>query len=154
MKSNEKKCISLTQMTGMPGICALLFYQPATIYRRCIGSYFRPAKKKRVKIYEKFVKENDVLQEYLSYPSTVEDIKFKGLLAEQAGASLISIVADVYGCQITIPSLYSFRATNVELARQIKEIVKIPVCLTGRIDDVQQADRMFIDEKACLERGG
>jgi len=88
--------------------------------------------------------------DYIESGTTVEDTKFFAQLAEQAGASLISISAGVYGYPVTIPSLYSPRAMNVEFAGQIKEGVKIPVCVVGRIDDTRLAARILTDGKADL----
>ncbi|MDD5722868.1 MAG: FAD-dependent oxidoreductase [Syntrophales bacterium] len=81
---------------------------------------------------------------------TIEDSKLTARLAEQAGASLINVSGGVYGYPITIPSLYSPPAIYAEYAAQIKEVIKIPVCVAGHIDDIQSADRMVRDGKVDL----
>lgn len=79
---------------------------------------------------------------------TPQDTMFFARQAEQAGLSLISLSAGVYGAPYMIPPSYLPRGLNVEVARQVKQVVKIPVCVAGRIDDAQLAEQILEDRKA------
>ncbi|MGV8057020.1 MAG: FAD-dependent oxidoreductase [Smithellaceae bacterium] len=88
--------------------------------------------------------------DYIEGGLTVEDAVLIARLAEQAGASLISVSAGVYGYPVTIPPLYSPRALNADFAGQIKAALKTPVCVVGRIDTPQLAAQILKDGKADL----
>ncbi|MGV8057348.1 MAG: FAD-dependent oxidoreductase [Smithellaceae bacterium] len=88
--------------------------------------------------------------DYIEGGVTVEDTKFIAPLLEEAGASLISLSAGVYGYPVTIPCLYSPPGLNVEFAGQIKETLRIPVCVAGRIHNAQLAEQILREGKADL----
>ncbi|MGV8058571.1 MAG: FAD-dependent oxidoreductase [Smithellaceae bacterium] len=88
--------------------------------------------------------------DYIEGGQTIEDTVSIARLIEQAGVSMISLSAGVYGYPVTIAPFYSPRAMNADLARQVKAAVKIPVCVAGRIDSAPLAAQIITEGKADL----
>lgn len=88
--------------------------------------------------------------DYIEGGTTIEETVETARIIEQAGASLINLSAGVYGYPVTIPSLYSQAGLNVEMAARIKKAVNIPVCVAGRIDSVQLAERILSEDKSDM----
>ncbi|OGO03449.1 MAG: hypothetical protein A2Y72_01850 [Chloroflexi bacterium RBG_13_53_26] len=72
-------------------------------------------------------------------------------LLEEAGADLISVSGGAYGSYpVIVPPYDQPRGCNVPLAKGIKEVVKVPVAVAGRLDDPWLADEVLLSGKADL----
>ncbi len=72
-------------------------------------------------------------------------------LLEEAGADLVSVSAGAYGSYpVIVPPYDQARGCNVPLAKAVKEAVKVPVAVSGRLDDPFIADEVLVSGKADL----
>ena len=73
------------------------------------------------------------------------------VLLEEAGANLIGISSGAYGSYpVIVPPYDQPRGCNVQLAGAVKEVVKVPVAVAGRLDDPFVADDVLVSGKADL----
>jgi len=70
-------------------------------------------------------------------------------LLEEAGADMIGVSGGAYGSYpVIVPPYDQPRGCNVPLAAAIKEVVKVPVAVAGRLDDPFIADEVLVSGKA------
>jgi len=82
---------------------------------------------------------------------TVEESKVIAQLAEEAGASMLNISGGVnQSYPVIIAPFYTPEALYVEAAAEIKRVVKIPVCVAGRINHPELAEQILQQGKVEL----
>jgi 2,4-dienoyl-CoA reductase-like NADH-dependent reductase (Old Yellow Enzyme family)/thioredoxin reductase len=87
--------------------------------------------------------------DYMENGWTLEDSKRLAPLIEKAGAAYLHVSAGVYGSkELTIPSMYREQGCFVHLAKEIKEVVSIPVVAVGRIKDPKLAEKILQEGSA------
>lgn len=85
--------------------------------------------------------------DYMEGGSTVEDAKLAAAEFEKAGIDILDISGGL--CRYTVPSLPS-QSFFAPLSHAVKQVIKIPVILTGGISDVKTAEQLLHDGKADL----
>jgi 2,4-dienoyl-CoA reductase-like NADH-dependent reductase (Old Yellow Enzyme family)/thioredoxin reductase len=87
--------------------------------------------------------------DYIPGGVTVEIARQTARLLEEAGADMISISGGAYGSYpVIVPPYDQPRGGNVPLAAAVKEVVKVPVAVAGRLDDPSVADEALVSGKA------
>lgn len=82
---------------------------------------------------------------------TVEESKVIAQLAQEAGVSMLNISGGVNrSYPLTIPPFYAPEALYVEPAAEIKKVVRIPVCVAGRISRPELAEQILQQGKVDL----
>ena len=82
--------------------------------------------------------------DYVEGGWTITDAKKLAPLIEKKGAAYLHVSAGVYGSkELTIPSMYREQGCFVHLAKEIKEVVSIPVAAVGRIKDPKLAEKIL-----------
>jgi 2,4-dienoyl-CoA reductase-like NADH-dependent reductase (Old Yellow Enzyme family) len=85
--------------------------------------------------------------DYMEGGSTIEDSKIAAKEFEKAGVGILDISGGFNG--FIVPG-FNGNAYFESLTQSIKEVVDIPVILTGGITEAQVAEQLLIDEKADL----
>jgi len=87
--------------------------------------------------------------DYMPGGVTVDMARQTAKLLEQAGADMIGVSGGAYGSYpVIVPPYDQPRGCNVPLAAAIKELVKVPVAVAGRLDDPLVADEVLVSGKA------
>jgi thioredoxin reductase len=82
---------------------------------------------------------------------TIEDSRRIASLLELHGVDLVSVSAGINGSYpLTIPPYYAAAACFADLGKEIKEVVKMPVVVAGRIHEMNLAQRLLDENKADL----
>jgi 2,4-dienoyl-CoA reductase-like NADH-dependent reductase (Old Yellow Enzyme family) len=85
--------------------------------------------------------------DYMENGSTVEDAKVAAIEFQKAGVDILDISGGL--CGFAVPGLEG-QGYFSELTQPIKEVVSIPVILTGGITDAQAAEDLLLSGKADL----
>jgi 2,4-dienoyl-CoA reductase-like NADH-dependent reductase (Old Yellow Enzyme family)/thioredoxin reductase len=89
--------------------------------------------------------------DYIEGGQTIKDIKEMLPFFEEKGIDAISVSAALYpSIDRVIPPIYSPRGCNVPLAREIKQVVKVPVITVGRITSLAMAEETIKEGSADL----
>ncbi len=89
--------------------------------------------------------------DYMPGGTTVDMARETAALLVQAGADMIGVSGGAYGSYpVIVPPYDQPRGCNVPLAAAIKEAVKVPVSVAGRLDDPLIADRVLVSGQADL----
>jgi 2,4-dienoyl-CoA reductase-like NADH-dependent reductase (Old Yellow Enzyme family)/thioredoxin reductase len=87
--------------------------------------------------------------DYMPGGTTVDMARQTAKLLEEAGADMIGVSGGAYGSYpVIVPPYDQPRGSNVPLAAAIKEVVKVPVAVAGRLDDPFIADDVLVSGKA------
>jgi 2,4-dienoyl-CoA reductase-like NADH-dependent reductase (Old Yellow Enzyme family)/thioredoxin reductase len=87
--------------------------------------------------------------DYMAGGTTVDMARQTAQLLEDAGADMIGVSGGAYGSYpVIVPPYDQPRGSNVPLAAAIKEVVKVPVAVAGRLDDPFIADEVLVSGKA------
>jgi 2,4-dienoyl-CoA reductase-like NADH-dependent reductase (Old Yellow Enzyme family)/thioredoxin reductase len=87
--------------------------------------------------------------DYMPGGVTVDMARQTAKLLEEAGADMIGVSGGAYGSYpVIVPPYDQPRGCNVPLAAAIKEVVKVPVAVAGRLDDPLVADEVLVTGKA------
>ncbi len=87
--------------------------------------------------------------DYMPGGTTVDMARQTAKLLEEAGANMIGVSGGAYGSYpVIVPPYDQPRGSNVPLAAAIKEVVKVPVAVAGRLDDPFVADEALVSGKA------
>jgi 2,4-dienoyl-CoA reductase-like NADH-dependent reductase (Old Yellow Enzyme family)/thioredoxin reductase len=87
--------------------------------------------------------------DYMPGGTTVDMARQTAKLLEEAGADMIGVSGGAYGSYpVIVPPYDQPRGCNVPLAAAIKEVVKVPVAVAGRLDDPFVADEVLVSGKA------
>jgi len=87
--------------------------------------------------------------DYMPGGTTVDMAQQTAKLLEEAGANMIGVSGGAYGSYpVIVPPYDQPRGSNVPLAAAIKEVVKVPVAVAGRLDDPFIADDVLVSGKA------
>jgi len=87
--------------------------------------------------------------DYMPGGTTVDMACQTAKLLEEAGANMIGVSGGAYGSYpVIVPPYDQPRGCNVPLAAAIKEVVKMPVAVAGRLDDPFIADEVLVSGKA------
>jgi len=87
--------------------------------------------------------------DYMPGGTTVDMARQTAKLLEEAGANMIGVSGGAYGSYpVIVPPYDQPRGSNVPLAAAIKEVVKVPVAVAGRLDDPFIADEVLVSGKA------
>ena len=87
--------------------------------------------------------------DYMPGGTTVDMARQTAKLLEEAGANMIGVSGGAYGSYpVIVPPYDQPRGCNVPLAAAIKEMVKVPVSVAGRLDDPFVADDVLVSGKA------
>jgi 2,4-dienoyl-CoA reductase-like NADH-dependent reductase (Old Yellow Enzyme family) len=85
--------------------------------------------------------------DYMDGGTTIEDTKIAALEFQKAGIDILDITGGL--CGYSVPGLAG-QGYFAELTQPIKEVVSIPVILTGGITEVQAAEELLSSGKADL----
>ena len=85
--------------------------------------------------------------DYMEGGSTIEDSKIAALAFEKAGVDILDISGGF--CGYTVPGS-KVQGYFSSLTEGIKEVVSIPVILTGGITEAQAAEKLLLEGKADL----
>jgi 2,4-dienoyl-CoA reductase-like NADH-dependent reductase (Old Yellow Enzyme family)/thioredoxin reductase len=89
--------------------------------------------------------------DYMPGGVTVDMARQTAKLLEEAGADMIGVSGGAYGSYpVIVPPYDQPRGCNVPLAAAVKEVVKVPVAVAGRLDDPLVADEVLVSGKADL----
>lgn len=89
--------------------------------------------------------------DYMPGGTTVDMARQTAALLVEAGADMIGVSGGAYGSYpVIVPPYDQPRGGNVPLAAAIKEAVKVPVSVAGRLDDPLIADGVLVSGKADL----
>ena len=89
--------------------------------------------------------------DYMPGGTTVDMARQTAALLVEAGADMIGVSGGAYGSYpVIVPPYDQPRGCNVPLAAAIKEAVKVPVSVAGRLDDPLIADGVLVSGKADL----
>jgi NADPH-dependent 2,4-dienoyl-CoA reductase/sulfur reductase-like enzyme len=89
--------------------------------------------------------------DYMAGGTTVEMARQTAKLLEGAGADMIGVSGGAYGSYpVIVPPYDQPRGCNVPLAAAIKQVVKVPVSVAGRLDDPFIADKVLVSEQADI----
>lgn len=89
--------------------------------------------------------------EYVTGGRTIEDTKTIVPYLEEAGISYVHVTAGVYRTfDAVIQSMYCAHAWIADLAKEVKEVTKLPVITVGRYNDMRVADTVLACGKADL----
>jgi 2,4-dienoyl-CoA reductase-like NADH-dependent reductase (Old Yellow Enzyme family)/thioredoxin reductase len=89
--------------------------------------------------------------DYISGGVTPDMARETALLLERAGADLIGVSGGAYGSYpVIVPPYDQPRGCNADLAGAVKQAVKVPVAVAGRLDDPLIADGVLLAGKADL----
>ena len=87
--------------------------------------------------------------DYMPGGVTVDMARQTAKLLEEAGADMIGVSGGAYGSYpVIVPPYDQPRGCNVPLAAAVKEVVKVPVAVAGRLDDPFVADEVLVSGKA------
>jgi len=87
--------------------------------------------------------------DYIPGGTTVDMARETAKLLDEAGADMIGVSGGAYGSYpVIVPPYDQPRGCNVPLAAAIKEMVKVPVSVAGRLDDPFVADDVLVSGKA------
>jgi 2,4-dienoyl-CoA reductase-like NADH-dependent reductase (Old Yellow Enzyme family)/thioredoxin reductase len=87
--------------------------------------------------------------DYMPGGVTVDMARQTAKLLEEAGADMVGVSGGAYGSYpVIVPPYDQPRGCNVPLAAAIKEVVKVPVAVAGRLDDPLVADEVLVTGKA------
>ncbi len=87
--------------------------------------------------------------DYMPGGVTVDIARQTAKLLEEAGADMIGVSGGAYGSYpVIVPPYDQPRGCNVPLAAAVKEVVKVPVAVAGRLDDPFVADEVLVSGKA------
>ena len=87
--------------------------------------------------------------DYMPGGTTVDMARQTAALLVEAGADMIGVSGGAYGSYpVIVPPYDQPRGCNVPLAAAIKELVKVPVSVAGRLDDPFIADGVLVSGKA------
>jgi 2,4-dienoyl-CoA reductase-like NADH-dependent reductase (Old Yellow Enzyme family)/thioredoxin reductase len=87
--------------------------------------------------------------DYMPGGTTVDMARQTAKLLEEAGADMIGVSGGAYGSYpVIVPPYDQPRGCNVPLAAAVKEVVKVPVAVAGRLDDPFIADEVLVSGKA------
>ncbi|MBN2098843.1 MAG: FAD-dependent oxidoreductase [Dehalococcoidia bacterium] len=87
--------------------------------------------------------------DYMPGGTTVDMARQTAKLLEEAGADMIGVSGGAYGSYpVIVPPYDQPRGCNVPLAAAVKEVVKVPVAVAGRLDDPFVADEVLLSGKA------
>jgi 2,4-dienoyl-CoA reductase-like NADH-dependent reductase (Old Yellow Enzyme family)/thioredoxin reductase len=87
--------------------------------------------------------------DYMLGGTTVDMARQTAKLLEEAGANMIGVSSGAYGSYpVIVPPYDQPRGSNVPLAAAIKEVVRVPVAVAGRLDDPFVADEVLVSGKA------
>lgn len=86
--------------------------------------------------------------DYMDGGSTIEDSKIAAREFEKAGVSIIDVSGGF--CGYNVPGLTGNQGYFSSLTQGIKEVVSIPVILTGGITEAHAAERLLSEGKADL----
>ena len=87
--------------------------------------------------------------DYMPGGTTVDMARQTARLLEEAGADMIGVSGGAYGSYpVIVPPYDQPRGCNVPLAAAIKEVVRVPVAVAGRLDDPFIADEVLVSGKA------
>jgi 2,4-dienoyl-CoA reductase-like NADH-dependent reductase (Old Yellow Enzyme family)/thioredoxin reductase len=87
--------------------------------------------------------------DYMPGGTTVDMARQTAKLLEEAGANMIGVSGGAYGSYpVIVPPYDQPRGCNVPLSAAIKEVVKVPVAVAGRLDDPFIADEVLVSGKA------
>ena len=81
---------------------------------------------------------------------SLDDAKRFARILEAAGADIISVTTGPPGVYFVPPAVLFERGSMVPLAKEIKQVVKVPVLTAGRIDSLAMANRILEEGKADL----
>ncbi len=89
--------------------------------------------------------------DYMPGGTTPDMARQTAALLVEAGADMIGVSGGAYGSYpVIVPPYDQPRGSNVPLAAAIKEVVKVPVSVAGRLDDPLIADGVLVAGKADL----
>lgn len=89
--------------------------------------------------------------EHVTGGRTIEDTKTIVPYLAQAGINYVHVTAGVYrSFDAVIPSMYCPHAWIADLAREVKQVVDIPVITVGRVNDPRIAENILASGKADL----
>ncbi len=89
--------------------------------------------------------------DYMPGGTTADMARQTAALLVEAGADMIGVSGGAYGSYpVIVPPYDQPRGCNVPLAAAIKEAVKVPVSVAGRLDDPLIADGVLVSGKADL----
>ena len=87
--------------------------------------------------------------DYMPGGTTVDMARQTAKLLEEAGVDMIGVSGGAYGSYpVIVPPYDQPRGCNVPLAAAVKEAVKVPVAVAGRLDDPLIADEVLVSGKA------
>ncbi len=87
--------------------------------------------------------------DYMPGGTTADLARETAALLVEAGADMIGVSGGAYGSYpVIVPPYDQPRGCNVPLAAAIKELVKVPVSVAGRLDDPFIADGVLVSGKA------
>ncbi|MBA8982834.1 NADH:flavin oxidoreductase [Clostridium saccharobutylicum] len=86
--------------------------------------------------------------DYMEGGTTIEDSKIAALEFQKAGIDILDISGGL--CGYTVPGLVGQQGYFSELTQSIKEVVSIPVILTGGITEANAAEKLLTSGKADL----
>lgn len=87
--------------------------------------------------------------DYMLGGVTVDMARQTAKLLEEAGADMIGVSSGAYGSYpVIVPPYDQPRGCNVPLAAAVKEVVKVPVAVAGRLDDPLVADEVLVSGRA------
>ena len=87
--------------------------------------------------------------DYMPGGVTVDMARQTAKLLEEAGADMVGVSGGAYGSYpVIVPPYDQPRGCNVPLAAAVKEVVKVPVAVAGRLDDPLVADEVLVTGKA------
>ncbi|OGO08828.1 MAG: hypothetical protein A2Y61_06920 [Chloroflexi bacterium RBG_13_60_13] len=89
--------------------------------------------------------------DYMPGGVTLDMVRRTARLLADAGADLIGVSGGAYGSYpVIVPPYDQPRGCNAELAGAVKQAVKVPVAVAGRLDDPLAADEALLAGKADL----
>lgn len=89
--------------------------------------------------------------DYIPGGVTLDMAQRTACLLEVAGADLIGVSGGAYGSYpVIVPPYDQPRGCNANLAKGVKDVVRIPVAVAGRLDDPSVADEVLVSGKADL----
>ena len=89
--------------------------------------------------------------DYIPGGVTLDMARRTACLLEVAGADLIGVSGGAYGSYpVIVPPYDQPRGCNANLAKGVKDAVRIPVAVAGRLDDPWVADEVLVSGKADL----
>jgi len=89
--------------------------------------------------------------DYIPGGVTLDMARRTACLLEGAGADLIGVSGGAYGSYpVIVPPYDQPRGCNANLAKGVKDVVRIPVAVAGRLDDPWVAEEVLVSGKADL----